>query len=66
MRRDMVGNYNDLLILNGNTCRCHKKRMELGTDKYRMLWGCGVEKREHPPWTMEEGDSGLGVQQGAC
>lgn len=64
MRRDMVGNYNTLLILTGNTSRCHKKRIELGTGKYRMLWGCVVEKRERPPWTVEEGDSGPGVQQG--
>ena len=62
----MVGNYNDLLILNGNTSRCHKKHRELGTDKYRMLWVCEIEKREHPPWTVEEGDSGPGVQQGVC
>ena len=33
IRTDMVGNYNDLLILNGNTSRCHKKHIELGTDK---------------------------------
>ena len=25
-----------------------------------------IEKREHPPWTVEEGDSGPGVQQGVC